>query len=509
MVDAKTLGVLTSAGISLLFLIVILLAFELLRHKLSGIYYYRNQAASYFLNHDGSKLGTAPLPGIFWPATVIPYSHAAIRKSHGLDDVLFLRYLRTQAMTFFAIAAVAGTILFPTYATGGNADLPAGDEQRVVGIEVLSLANVPSGDNRLWAVLSAELIVVAIICFFQHRDMAYYTALRREYRSSVCPANYTVLVSDLPDDARTADAVYALFDSVFPGMVEAVHPVRRASKLQKLRDAYEAAYMKREAHDEAGVKGETVRFKGEEEPVDAGEHLRAAEDEAFAAANRARENLAENAPITHAAFIVFRTKQTATAAVTAPVTMNGMIVRHAPEPDAVFWNRIHPSKRSEQARKYVTYGLVLLMIIFWFVPVAGVQLLSNLESLGKRDGLGFIADFTESLPGLAALIEGFLRTPCVIFPASDFSDAMILLKTFSDWLILRLCACDASFCLVSSHSAFDSQSPRSNIRQTNSRPIALFRSAKFRCCGDALGIFLLCRHIFCDQHHCRHFVWGA
>lgn len=415
MVDAKTLGVFTSAGISLLVLFVILLAFELLRHKLSAIYYYRNQAESYFLNHDGRKLGTAPLPGVFWPATVIPYSHAAIRESHGLDDVLFLRYLRTQATTFFAIAAVAGTILFPTYATASNAGLPVDDERRVVGIEVLSLANVRAGDDRLWAVLFAELIVVAIICFFQYRDMAYYTALRREYRSSVRPANYTVLVSDLPDDARTADAVYALFDTVFPGMVEAVHPVRRAAKLQKLRDAYQAAYMKREAHDEAGVKGETVRVEGQKEPVDAGDHWRVAEDEAFAAASKARENLSENAPVTHAAFVVFRTKQTATAAVSAPVTMNGMIVHRAPEPDAVFWNRIHPSKRSEKARKYVTYALVLLMIIFWFVPVAGVQLLHNLESLGKRDGLGFIADFTESLPDLAALIEGLLRASWIIF----------------------------------------------------------------------------------------------
>lgn len=404
--DAKSLGVLVSLGISVGVLLLLLIIFEFLRRKLHTIYYYRNHASAFFPDHDGRPLGTAPLPAGFWPATVVPYKHAAIRESHGLDDVLFLRYLRTQAVTFFLIAVFAGAVLFPTYATAGNSKLPEGDGKRVVGLEVLSLANVPSRDGRLWAVLAAEIVVVVVICYMQRKDLMYYTKLRRGYRAAVRPANYAVVVADLPKGARGADEVFRTFDAIFPGEVEAVHPVRKAAKVLKARNAYEAAFMKREMYQEGGVKGETVKVNGE--LVDAGLFYRTAEEEAFAAAVEARADLDANAPVTHAAFVVFRSRKTATAAVNSPIAMNGMTVRRAPDPDAVFWQRLHPEKKQARMSGLVTYLLVFLMILFWFVPVAGVQLLSNLQSLGTRKGLGFIEDFRQAVPGLAKLVEGFL-----------------------------------------------------------------------------------------------------
>lgn len=414
MVDAKTLGVVTSLGISLAVLTGLLLLFEVLRRQLSNVYYYRNHAQSFFLNHAGQHLGTAPLPGAFWPATVAPYKHSDIRTSHGIDDALFLRFLRTQAMTFFLITVIAGAVLFPVYATGSNADLPAGNKRRIVGIEILSLANIPARDNKLWAVLAAELIVVVIICCMQYADLEYYTELRCQYRAAIRPANYAVLVADLPEDTRTPDSVFSLFDTNFPDQVKAVHIVRRAGKIQSLREKYQDAFFEREQFEETGEKGTTIKVKGQSEKVDASEHYRAVEEEALAAAVEARSNLEQNAPTTHAAFVIFRTRQAATAAVNTPIAMNGMIVRHAPEPDAVCWARIHPSKGSAKSRTYLTYAMALCMIIFWFVPVAGVQLLSNLEDLGSRDNFGVFKNFAENLPALAKLVEGTLPSILLI-----------------------------------------------------------------------------------------------
>lgn len=416
MVDAKTLGVITSLAVGGTVLAVCVVLFECLRRFLPDMYYHRNKSAVYatYADENGRPLGTAPLPSSFWPSTVIPYSHEALRRTHGLDTSLFLRYLIRQSATFACVSLLTAATLFPLYATASNKNLPSTSSERTVGIELLSLANVASQDSaRLWFLLVVDIIIIAFLCFRQRADIVHYATVRRAYRSEVRAANYAVIVQDLPKHlAGDEDAVFRLFDREYPEQISAVHLVRNARKCAALSNKYQAAYRKREAAllSAPALDGEPPKLvKGDSGnliPVE--EHLATREEAAFSAAQAARENIDENAPLTSAAIVCFRTRHAALVAGNTPLAFNGMKINRAPEPSAVFWNRFHVTRKTATIRKYITLAAVAALIIFWFIPVAGIQSLSNFQELAKQDGLEFLADLQKSAPEFVKFLEGFL-----------------------------------------------------------------------------------------------------
>jgi calcium permeable stress-gated cation channel len=246
----------------------------------------------------------------------------------------------------------------------------------------------------------------------QRRDLVYYTAVRRAHRLASSPENFTLLLMDLPRDLRDDAALFRFFDDrLFPEQVAAAHVVRDAASLLKLRNRYVAAYTQREAAliaDEAAEKDgapQMVKVRGDRVP--AAVHYAEVEEAVFGEAADARGRLDETAPITAAAFVTFRTRHAAAAAAGVPM-MLGVKAMRAPEPRAVLWDRLHVTKKTAAIRKTVVTTLVLVMALFWFVPISAIALLSNLEELGKQNGLEWIANFRQDVPWLAKLVEGFL-----------------------------------------------------------------------------------------------------
>lgn len=125
-----------------------------------------------------------------------------------------------------------------------------------------------------------------------------------------------------------------------------------------------------------------------------------------------------SAPVTHAAFIVFRTKVAATCAVTAPLfpdTDCYQVVR-APEPRAINWTRITISRYTTRLRRYATFGVITALTLLWTLPSGFIQGLNSLEKLGEllKDKAPWLKEFVVNNKGLAHFLEGVLP-PLLLF----------------------------------------------------------------------------------------------
>lgn len=131
------------------------------------------------------------------------------------------------------------------------------------------------------------------------------------------------------------------------------------------------------------------------------------------------KDIEQSCPITHAAFVVFRSKVATTCAVTSPLfpfTGNFKISR-APDPRAINWNRINISRYTTRIRAYISFGVLTAMTLLWTIPSSLIQALGKLEQLGKtldRRGLPFLKRFVEKNEGFARFLEGILP-PILLF----------------------------------------------------------------------------------------------
>lgn len=163
MTDSASLGLAYTLAVGTVLFVALLILFEVLRRWIPDLYYWRNKATAYpeYADANGLPLGTAPKPGLFWPATVLPYSSSKLLESHGPDTVVFLRFLATQFQIFAVLSIFTMIVLVPTYATASNKNLDVKHPDHTVGVQILSLANVPVKDNRLWVrTLSNAMFVV-------------------------------------------------------------------------------------------------------------------------------------------------------------------------------------------------------------------------------------------------------------------------------------------------------------------------------------------------------------
>lgn len=81
----------------------------------------------------------------------------------------------------FAVLSIGtAALLMPIYATGPNKNLPPGHPSFVTGVNILSIANLESGNAQLWGTLVAEFVCAGIVYYFTYHDYKKYVWLRRK-----------------------------------------------------------------------------------------------------------------------------------------------------------------------------------------------------------------------------------------------------------------------------------------------------------------------------------------
>lgn len=436
MVDAKTLGVLYILGIGLLVTAICMLLLSLLRPKLPQVYQFRRLLNRYqkYNDFNGARVGfpsKRPQTGLFgWLGPTLATPEDEIVQRIGLDAAMFLRFVRSQLITFAIVALFCCGLLWPVYGTAGNKDLPTGNVDHVGGLQVISLSNVPVGNARLWATLIAEYVVCAVVIFFLWKDYSAYADYRREYRTAENPSNYAVVVYDIPDGLNTTEAVRERFELMVPGQVSEVVLARKARKGIKAEKMLAKMIAKRERAQllasttgtqpmtRPGTCGCCMLWKAK---VPAVEHF-TSEQERLEAVIREEGLHAENA---NSAIVVFSNKRAASLIAQANQGGNAdeWTVHRAGEPEAVHWPAFHIPGYQAVWRSIAVLGLVFFLTFFWIIPATAIVGLANLESLSKLDAFSWL----EGIQNFAAPVVGLIENA---LPSIILAVFLALIPTF-------------------------------------------------------------------------------
>lgn len=438
-VDSQTAGIVINLIIGTVVLLVSLILFDILRGRIPTIFEARRTLNTRRTNLDyHNKRVYSPAPpsrrAFGWICPVLRLELETISETHGPDIALYLRFLRFMCVLF--IVLLIPTIpLLPVYYTADNKDLPEGDDLRTVGIQQLSLANLKRDDSwRFWITLAADYIIVIVVLVLLYREFTYYSKIRRRYRASDNPANYAILVQDIPQTDCSEEAVHSYWSRLFPNDVERVYFVHDASKLVTKKTKFWQAVTLRERAEwnlayNTKLDGQRPTHKigsiipcagSPRERVDSIRYYTERQSHYSSKLALYQQEIdPRNSPPTHAAIVVFKNRRT--AAVASQTNFSGQEnqwrVTRAPEPNAVNWNSIPIPGYQCFFRYSVTVILTMLLTIFWIIPVTIIMSFANLSKLAEitineKQPFSFLEDVMDWSPVVRGFIESTL--PAVI-----------------------------------------------------------------------------------------------
>jgi len=423
MVDKTTLGILSALVIGVVIFIAVLLVFELCRRISPSTFYYREEAANLkqWEDYDGAPIHALPRPSpsfFSWIKPVLDYTEDQLIKTHGLDAALYVRFLRMQTFMFSILAVFGLVFLIPFYSTAGNRYLAPDNPERADSIAILSLANVPQNNWRLWITLLGEFLVIGLCCYLIRSELYVYLRRRLEYRSNSVrnPSNYAVLVLDVPKDSQSKEAIRDFFNRCFPGEIAEVHHVRDGAKLDKLKLNIVKAMKARECAAFNLMRADFLKpdSGGHPKLEQKLEKVTEKQKELEEQRHEMMNNINDSAPYTSAAIVVFNNKRTAMLAASAPLfeKASKWRVERAAEPRAVNWNCLNITNRTAFIRFAIVTSALVALTILWVIPIVFLQGLANFDTLAKFAPFQFLADAkngqNDTLKFVLKLIEGLL-----------------------------------------------------------------------------------------------------
>nr|CCA25856.1 conserved hypothetical protein [Albugo laibachii Nc14] len=145
----------------------------------------------------------------------------------GFDAVTYFRFL-DLGRKFSLLTIVLSVILFPLYATSGH------HTDAVDPLTKLTLASMQINDSHLWACVIASYILCGFVMYLLREEYIVYVRRRHQALSADSPAQYTVLLHDIPHNMLSEKALHSYFSELFPNISSNVYIVLDCRKLDKL-----------------------------------------------------------------------------------------------------------------------------------------------------------------------------------------------------------------------------------------------------------------------------------
>jgi hypothetical protein len=207
-----------------------------------------------------------------WLPAVLKIDYDEAYELLGMDATMYLRMLALGAK-FFTLASLWGLIvLLPVYGTGEQQTVDTiendSPEVRVRGNDIskYSMSNLVADDSKLFlSVFSAWLLAGVLFAFLRWEWLAYLD-LRQKFLSEPSPAQYTIMVRDIPGHLRTDEALAKEFLDVFGNKVFQATVNADLADLDKLVERREDTCAELERYM---VKEDRRERKREDSPDDA------------------------------------------------------------------------------------------------------------------------------------------------------------------------------------------------------------------------------------------------
>lgn len=423
--DKGTSGYLEVLAIGLIVAFILILVFSYLRPRVPDVYEHRALLNLWKSHNDfnGERVKiVTPRPGngfFTWLSPVFSVTEDEIVAKLGLDAAMFLRYLSSSFYMMAVLALLSAVIIMPAYGTGSEKDNTQGVEKEnlIQGLLVISLANVPPGDPRLWATLVMEYITAVVVLFFMARDFKRFADLRRLHVVSENPSNYALVVYDIPEEHLSVKHVRDRFELIVPGQIAEVILVRQCGKANKLLKQLDKAVSKRElAEHTKSVKGTSPNFRPgacgclmcHKPKVDAIDHWESEQDKLSAEL----AELGSTEKLSGSAIIVFTNRRACALLAQANVATESMAwtIARAPEPEGVHWPAFNVPALQVEPRMLFVFAFVVMFTLSWTIISAFVVGLASLSSLSRLEPFSWLEPVLEWSPALVGLIEGVLPT---------------------------------------------------------------------------------------------------
>lgn len=365
-----------------------------------------------------------------------------------MDGFLLLRFLKICVVICLVGCVLGFAILWPVYATA------AGTEQNLAKI---AMGNIPSTNkSRLYAPVFVAWIFYGFVWFVIARETIYYVNLRQAYLISPLYANRissrTVLFTSVPAQFLEPAHIARLFgkamknywiagdtkelEKLVKEREKAAYKLEGAeTKLIKLAGKSRQKALKKgsASREEENIATEGADLQGESgsvasrwvEPKQRPTHrLKFLIGKKVDTINWARAEIQRLDPEIKAIqakhrsgdaskagslFVEFHTQSDAQAAY--QTTTHHHALHMAPRfiginPEEVIWSNLRIKWWERKLRYAAIITFVVLLIVFWAIPVAFVGLVSNIDQL--RQGKPWLAWMYQIPPAIFGLISGLL-----------------------------------------------------------------------------------------------------
>lgn len=345
-----------------------------------------------------------------WVAPLLRLPASLVAETAGTNAAGYVVFQRTMFELLVVLSLLCLAVLLSVYGTG---------EQDLPGFRRVSLANVDQKSARLWASALALWAVALLVLAFFYRGLRQVVDIRMAENRRACRWwHSTVLVRRVPEDSRTAEAIRAHFEGLFPGRVHSVHPVRdMGGDYEKALGEYTVAWRGLQralaaVDQNPGAGPPMTRRQLLKLPiggkVEAVPHFTARCEELRPKIEEARAAY-DTLGATSSAFVTLTSLAAAVEAQQgAPWGAKAWICGAAPDPRDVVWSTL-VKDRSVAARRGILVGIcaVVLLVCLLFAPVvAFTQALVNLEELARQySWLRWINDIPG---GFVSIVQGFL-----------------------------------------------------------------------------------------------------
>jgi len=422
--------------------IVLILTFSVLRKSFKSFYLPKRIRSFSNENGQSTELHTIPRwsepevlaehsgTGLFnrffaWISYTFLFSENQLLEQYGgYDMVVYLRFLKLS-MILFAILSLFGLIiLLPINATSTNQYLDPNNDQYIQGMRIYTIANIPQGSSTNWA----PLISVVIFSGFAYLYIYYYHLSLNQLRKIQIEKNRdvisrSIMVHDIPKRLRTEEAFRNYFLSIY-GEDRVLHTVivPKAKRLRSMKEKRDNLLKKwARANDILKETGKRIRHQRKSKfltsPLEANvDSIDYYEKKLQALDEKIIEEQSFDMELGSTGFVTFSSVTVAMLAAQALHESNPfkMKIKLAPEMQDINWGNLTLKRYHRWTRFVIIVAILVVLFLFWTIPVAFIQAFSNLDALSQISGLSFLVNVIEWSSFVSGLVEGFLPTLALV-----------------------------------------------------------------------------------------------
>eukprot|EP00047_Mylnosiga_fluctuans_P021995 m.111903 g.111903 ORF g.111903 m.111903 type:complete len:645 (-) comp9099_c0_seq3:778-2712(-) len=403
--------------INAVILIVFVLIYSILKRRFEKIYFPRR-----ILNKD-TVFPRLSQSFFGWILDALRWDDDSVYAVAGLDALLYTSFFRLGLYVFSACSIFGIIVLIPVnyYGDACNKEANATGCVPYDGLDSISLTNIRSTDDRLWAHWLSAYIFVGIALYFIDRFYTHFISYRMRYFSEGREHMHTVLVRDIPRDAASVENVTRVFREIYGDEVIEVDIIQNCTKLRRFIAARDQAQAQLDhvvavkAGLKPGKKPPHTRLGGYVccggTLVESEQHLREKiHNLDVAIANKQSRLKKRPEKNCTSAFVTFRRVSTAVSAAQTLMSSTPMTwtVTAAPEPRDVHWDNCKMAFHNRSIRTTLFNIATFALVLFWIIPVAFVASLTTLEALSAS--LPFLEPIVNANAVFKAFLQGFLPT---------------------------------------------------------------------------------------------------